>query len=318
MTSQAGLDSIGSKDFERRKEEMEDNDNNTKAMTSVLRLFEEHRQVVEDPSRRDWKWRNGTILFPEGKCCYCNAPVRSDKLWVVDQGWLRGQLNIKEGVFEKPDHPHSGTDGGLCLGDSDNPIDALFFGVNPSDPLRRDMSIGEWYSRMFGHVCGSKEAMALKASELFPGNCGGRDDDDEERDDDCDRCCNCCEVECCSESGICDCGCAECYCLRSTCFRCEGPIGEDYTHLDQGDSRWRWICHTCWSETHARCPRCRNVHPSNEFVNAGDASYCQYCTRYMAMVATPVISVTPTTHRVIVSTDGTITVTPVTVETSTS
>jgi hypothetical protein len=254
---------------------MEDN-KNAEAMTTVLRRFGEHRQEAEDPDRRDWKWRDGTILFPEGRCCYCGEPVRSNRLWVVESGWLRGQLDVEKGVFEKPEHPHAGTDGGLCLGDSNNPIDALFFGVNPSDPLRRDMNIPKWYAKMFGHTCNSKDA--LKPSELFPGGNGSYDEDEDEG---CESCCHCCDRECCTESGIpCDCGCDECYCRTPNCFNCNEAMGDDWGEIHNGD-RYRYFCHECWSATHFRCTRCLGLFPVNETVEMDGEKYDTYCAGYM-------------------------------------
>ena len=255
---------------------MEDN-KNTGAMATVLRRFEEHRQDAEDPDRRDWRWRDGTLLFPEGRCCYCGEPVRSNRLWVVDQGWLRGQLDVEKGVFEKPEHPHAGTDGSLCLGGSDSPTEALFFGVNPSDPVIRDMDIQKWYAKMFGHTCHSKDA--LKPSELFPG--GGRDYDDEE-DNDCEYCCHCCDRECCTESGVpCDCGCEECYCRTPNCFNCNEAFGEDEGAEINVSGRYRYFCEKCWSVTHARCQRCRSLYPTTETEEMDGQRYDSYCASYL-------------------------------------
>jgi hypothetical protein len=254
---------------------------NKDAMQTVLQLFSNEQQIASDHTDRRWRWRNGTILFPEGRCCYCGTAVRSeDRLWVVDGDWLRGQLNVKgeTAIFEKPEHPHSGTDGGLCLGDSDDPQSALFFGINPGDPLRRDLNIPKWYSEMFGHKCGEGKQLE---SELFAA--GPRYDEDERDDDDCEDCCHCCDRNCCSGNGtICDCGCEECYCIPAICRGCDGPIGDDYAWLTNNQG---YRCHTCWSATRARCERCNSLKPNAEIEEVAEEAvmrkYCHYCAEYL-------------------------------------
>lgn len=263
-----------------------DETNNKNAVQDVLRRFQEHKAESEDKTRHDWKWRDGTILFPEGRCCYCGAPVRSNRLWVVEAGWLRGQLNVESGVFEKPEHPHSGTDGGLCLGGTDNAVEALFFGVNPADPLRRDMHIGKWYEKMFGHVCGKEGG--LRASELFT-SVGDRYDDDGDSDGDnpCEDCCSCCERDCCSDSGIiCDCGCSGCYCPPPICQICDGSIGDERTQVRsqiRGGIRndyWRWACAACLERDYTACGRCQMRIENLALVWLGEHKYCRDCAEY--------------------------------------
>ena len=250
---------------------MKDNQN---AMRTVLQAFDEHRQHVEDPSRRDWKWREGTLLFPEGRCCFCGEPVRSNRLWVVEQGWLRGQLDIEKAVFEKPEHPHAGTDGSLCLGGSNSSTEALFFGVNPADPVMRSLDIPEWYAKMFDHVCGV--AGALKPSELFSARAGMNDGDDEDEDH-CDDCCNCCDRGCCTGNDeVCDCGCSECYCIPPICQLCEGDIGDERTQVRTNDLTWKWACSTCLVGFTA-CSSCYARIANAELVAVDDARYCSYC-----------------------------------------
>lgn len=256
---------------------MEDN-TNAGAMTTILRRFEEHRQEAEDPNRRDWRWSDGTLLFPEGRCCYCGEPVRSNRLWVVDQGWLRGQLDVEKGVFEKPEHPHAGTDGSLCLGDSDSPTDALFFGVNPNDPVMRDMNIPAWYAKMFGHTCHGKDALK---SELFPG--GGSSYDEE--DNGCEYCCHCCSADCCPEDGMCDCGCDDCYCRPPNCFNCSEELGDDDWAEIPIANRHRYFCQKCWSATHTICMHCHVAYPTSEIEEVAGVRYDRYCAQYMRQQA---------------------------------
>jgi hypothetical protein len=255
------------------------------AMQTVQRLFSNNQQASEDHTDRRWRWRNGTILFPEGRCCYCGEIVRSeDRLWVVEGDWLRGQFNIAadKADWETPNHPHAGTDGGLCLGNSDDPESALFFGVNPSDPLRRDISIPEWYEQMFGHKCGKG---GVGSSELFARGVGyDEDDEDEDDDEHCENCCRCCAVDCCSDNmTVCDCGCAECYCKPSACPECADDLGEGSAMVVVDGGSWGWRCQTCWSRTHARCARCQDTFINSQIEEFEGQKYCRHCANYLRL-----------------------------------
>lgn len=300
-----------------------------KAIATVARLFSDEQQQAADGSDRRWRWRRGTILFPEGRCCFCTEAVRSnDRLWVVDSGWLRGQLNVagETAVFEKPEHPHSGTDGGLCLGDSDNAESALFFGVNPADPLRRDMSIPKWYESMFGHKC-SGEVAATRTTGLFAPPVSYEGDDDDGNDGRCPDCCRCCDSDCCpNDETPCACGCEGCGCESAKCGVCQAEFTGEIYYIQQrrtGGSTWLNACESCAdSDSFIACGSC-GTRIAKEGVTAIEGVlYCYSCERHQlrrtaATIQAAVPTAMPTlagtitsTQRVIVDSMGRFTVMP--------
>ncbi len=239
----------------------------------ILREFEEHRIFVESKLDKRWLWRDGTLLFPEGRCCFCGGAVRSNRLWVIEEAWLRGQLNVEAdlAVWERPEHPHSGTDGGLCTGGNDV-LTALFFGINPADAIRRGMDIKAWYAKMFGHVCAENELKA--ATGLFIAATPHR----RERRPNCP-----CGCGCNPDAGRCGCGCAACICDSFTCVKCEETFRrEDYNpHVSPTDEQY---CHACYNLAWLNCRYC------NETVRRENAEQ-----RYCAVHTEPEDRVPPTT-----------------------
>lgn len=226
----------------------------------IMREFSENRQLSTSGEDRRWRFTPGTFLFPEGRCCYCGEAVRSNRLWALDAvggGRLFGQLNVagKTAVFEKPEHPHAGTDGVLCTGGHDV-LTALFFGVNPGDVIRRGMDIKEWYRKMFDHECGKQKLKPANA--LFVERATRREDA---------PICGC-ECECSPRWGHCGCGHEECLCDDFECHECGEVYNADERH--PSDITGHDYCESCFYERFAVCDHCGREMRLADDIHVGD------------------------------------------------
>lgn len=235
--------------------------NETSAL-EVLRAFSENRAIQLSGQDKRWRWRNGTFLFPEARCCYCGRAVRSNRLWVADPGWLRGQLKLDgdKAVWERPNHPHAGTDGGMCLGGTtEDLVTILFFAVNPLDTLRwhgdviaAATGIRAWYAEMFGHTCAVGGSEATGVLKVADGIFAAMTPVHRDRRPRCG-----CECRCSPDVGPCECGHEQCVCLPElvNCMTCqvESSWYDMFADPAGGDGR---LCHACWQATCIECNWC--------------------------------------------------------------
>jgi hypothetical protein len=155
-------------------------DNLTEAgRATILREFyarEAELRPADGSEDHTWRWAEGAILFPEGRCPLCQEPMRSNRIWLIQEGarQLLGQRKLEGGrlVVEEPRHPHAnGTD--VCTGSvfgvdgtyrHNDVVTALFFGINLLDCFwgkTRDgvvsPDIPPWLEDFFDHLCGHPE-----------------------------------------------------------------------------------------------------------------------------------------------------------------
>lgn len=249
---------------------------------NLLSSFDSNRQLVVSGQDKRWQWRPGTLLFPEGRCCYCGAVVRSNRLWVAESGWLRGQLKLDgdTAVWERPNHPHAGTDGGMCLGGTtDDLVTILFFAVNPTDTLRwhnqpaeAAAGIRAWYAEMFGHACKTAEAEASGILVAADGIFAAVTPVHRDRPPNCP-----CSCGCNSADGSCDCGCPSCVCDWFTCELC----GEEHRNSRQeSPSTGESICQRCYDERWTMCRWCRRHWELNTGYVVGQYGHT-YCPQHV-------------------------------------
>lgn len=222
---------------------------------SILRGFTARAATLAQPAQqRKWRWAPGTVLFPEGICPYCRAVMRSNRIWMLGEHTLNGQVRIQPPasgehvgrlVREQAEHPHvRGTS--ICTGSSESAEAALFLGITPGDTYWGRGGapvIKQWLRKMFLHQCGTEGDIAEPSYTPCPVCLTDIPNGEGHLRTTCAR------VRC-----TCGCGCypeahENCYCGCSSC-RCRERRQMATTHVYPGSAS---CGHTCCREC------CRNA-----------------------------------------------------------
>lgn len=112
--------------------------------------------VGEGKTEMLWRWKQGTLIEPELLCPYCKTKLRTTGyIWRIQNGRLLGQFKVgrkKSITFDKPEHPHSGTDGWLCKGNASNYLHG-FVSLSPYHGMRGEKYYGQWLKEFCQHEC---------------------------------------------------------------------------------------------------------------------------------------------------------------------
>lgn len=181
-----------------------------------------------------WRWRKGTVLFPEAKCPFCSSVIKSRAVWLVEDFYLVGQgvpVAGKPLVLDRPSHPHA-IPSAICMGDAVDPLQALFNGLNPKssyfDPDHESHGgIPKWLrGKYWEHDCTE----------------GREAEESEDEDDGYDYYCEVCE---------------------------QGMSDENYYSFNGS-----YYCHSCWCERAFYCDYCDVDRAIDGMRNGADGEQC--------------------------------------------
>lgn len=200
-----------------------------------------------------WKWHPGVVLFPEAQCPYCKSVIKSLAIWLVRENFLIGQavpVSGKPFVLDRPHHPHA-TPSAICMGNATDPLQALFYGLNPEsvwcDPIT-------WLQgKYWEHSC-DEMAQALHSEDDYC--CAGCEDYFDEED-----------VTLYLDSYYCD----PCFSERAfRCFNCDCTYSNDERNSAEDES----YCDDCYSERFFTCSVCEDIKRLNQNVSE---DLCEDC-----------------------------------------
>lgn len=190
-----------------------------------------------------WKFKPNIQVYnnPSIKCCFCQEFVPTNRIWIVDRKemrvisvWKSGRRQVLGGA-----HPHISGGGQICMGNAEDPTEALFMGLNPNSAYH---GVKNWLDGSLGHCC-------------WEGSNRDRDDEDDERV----RCENCERLMDSDEAVWADDDpyCSNCYHARF--FFCDGCSEDIRVSNDEGltdPNSGERVCTECWNEEFFTCAGC--------------------------------------------------------------
>ena len=117
-------------------------------------------QIRNTTITNDWKWDVTPVIYPESKCSFCLATIKSHGIWL-----LRGvQLQELVGAFfpvqgdklklVQPSFPHMLTSNMLCLGNHLDGVSLLAAPIYFGGMSIIKYQLPVWYKKYWsGHVC---------------------------------------------------------------------------------------------------------------------------------------------------------------------
>lgn len=122
------------------------------------RILERKREYLEKPENEyAWSLRRGIVVLdkPELLCPFCSQGFKVSRIYVVDT-FRKSVLYCAEEmgsgtrqVILHRCHPHVGDGGSICMGSSEDAIQALTMGLNPGNGF---FNVPDWVIEM-GHKC---------------------------------------------------------------------------------------------------------------------------------------------------------------------
>lgn len=135
----------------------------------VNRTFHD-TQVKHITEPYQWKWDCTAVVYPESRCYYCRATIRSPLVWLLkgeNQTQLLGQLYFEPGrkvkLLHIP-HVHMISSVTLCLGNTKNGVDLLSSTIYPGGVSISLVYIPRWYKRYWNHDCPQMREYITKSS----------------------------------------------------------------------------------------------------------------------------------------------------------
>lgn len=131
---------------------------------SLFRTYSYGEVQRSETKDRAWSFQKGVIVFPEARCPYCLAILRSPSIWMAKKGQLLGCWGLEKGKLVKKnvDHPHVFQGTGICMGNQKygDEMAALFLGLSPNPQYQRRMKL--WLKTEFDHDCSKSSKNELK------------------------------------------------------------------------------------------------------------------------------------------------------------
>ena len=132
--------------------------------------FVKQSDTTTRQSQYTWGERWKIILNPDVMCPFCRTGVSTRQIWFLDflpideygssiptpkiQPRVQAVFDLKTGarLVSHGFHPHVGTGGRVCTGNTNDVIAALFNGLNPFSPYYGTGSVAKWLEKL-GHNC---------------------------------------------------------------------------------------------------------------------------------------------------------------------
>lgn len=120
------------------------------------------------PSSGVWAWRPGVLIAPELICPWCERVIKTHNyIWRITQNRVvLGQVQIVHGGrlrLDRPDHPHAGESGYMCLGSAPTALSA-FVSISPRNAMYPPTSVRRWIRRVCRHRCYYKTLAVERAA----------------------------------------------------------------------------------------------------------------------------------------------------------
>lgn len=241
--------------------------------------LDSQRAETTDPG---WKRRDDVrfLYNMQVKCPWCGVNVETRRIWLVSEN--RRQVlkvwAIKTGTLVPVAraHPHvHRTNGGICMGDSSDAVQALTMGVNPGNPYWQ-VSL---FFKQIGHVCaGVRDDNYSRtgnnwrlSSEPLPSEGEGGESTT--------TCADCGEsgVRTKKVKGLDRRVCSNCWDhMHYRCDFCSGEmyIGEGSTMVETHDGD---VCPPCVEKHFFTCERCRRLRTNRAKSGYTGGTWCTAC-----------------------------------------
>lgn len=127
-------------------------------MREVMQVMTE-AQLARNHAAPTCRWVCRPLVFPESKCPYCSAIIRSNSIWFLHTQFSRllGIIKVGQGLSWKllpPSHPHMlAPNGDLCLGTNSTVAELFMSPPNLYDCPMGAPNVPNWLYTYWDHKC---------------------------------------------------------------------------------------------------------------------------------------------------------------------